>query len=161
MEEVIELIRNDDDTIRSNKEMENTRNSTGATINYVGRKKGGKKHYTNSSLSSQNSTSSSENSHKCYRCGKPYKNYHICKVKDAICNVCKKKGHYEAACRKAGKFPNKQRKFVNVINGTETDASSNSSNTREPDYYDETGQPVWVGNIQMIKAMNTISGQHS
>jgi hypothetical protein len=37
---------------------------------------------------------------KCYRCGKPDHKVPDCKIKDAVCNYCKHKGHLEVACQK-------------------------------------------------------------
>ena len=71
----------------------------------------------------------------CYRCGKGrHQKAQDCKVVDATCRGCGKKGHYEKVCLQ-GKHS---------AHSLETQANSAGAGASEPLYFNDEGQPVYT-----------------
>ena len=86
----------------------------------------------------------------CYGCGKgKHQPDQKCVVIDAICDKCRKKGHFAVICQKGKGFSCSSRS-AHVLQ------TSNSVSTfqTEPDYYTECGQPIYVQS-HMLQTMST------
>ena len=114
LQDVIEILQLEDSTRQTLSEM----TSTTQKIHYASyeKKKGtGKKQkfQSNSNVSSSSSSGQKQDStgpqKLCYRCKKNYTKGHekVCKALKAKCNACGIEGHFEAACKKSGNFPQK------------------------------------------------------
>ena len=148
LQDVIEILQLEDSTRQTLSEM----TSTMQKIHYASyeKKKGtGKKQkfQFNSNVSSSSSSGQKQDStgsqKLCYRCKKPYTKGHekVCKALNAKCNACGIEGHFEAACKKSGNFPNKpSSKFQKPgSTGRMNIASAVEEPAVQADFFDEKG----------------------
>ena len=86
----------------------------------------------------------------CYRCGKgKCQPDQKCAAMDAICNKCRKKGHFAVIYQKGKGFSHSS-KSAHVV---ETSNSMSTLQT-EPDYYTKCGQSIYVQS-HMLQTMST------
>ena len=148
LQDVIEILQLEDSTRQTLTEM----TSTTQKIHYASyeKKKGtGKKQKFQSNSNPSSSSSSrqkqdSTGSQKlCYRCKKSYTKGHekVCKALNAKCNACGIVGHFEAACKKSGNFPQKSTsKFQKPgPTGRMNIASAVEEPALQADFFDEKG----------------------
>ena len=148
LQEVIEILQLEDSTRQTLSEM----TSTTQKIHYASyeKKKGtGKKQkfQSNSNVSSSSSSRQKQDStgsqKLCYRYKKNYTKGHekVCKALNAKCNACGIEGHFEAACKKSGNFPNKSSsKFQKPgSTGRKNIASAVEEPALQADFFDEKG----------------------
>ena len=78
----------------------------------------------------------------CYRCEKGrHQKTQDCKALDAVCRGCGKKGHFEKVCLKA----------KHSTHSLEVpQASTSSTGTSEPLYFDDQGQPVFAHMVSVL-----------
>ena len=73
----------------------------------------------------------------CYRCGKGrHQKVQDCKVLDAMCRGCGKKGHFEKVCLK--------KHSTHSLEVPQASTSTAGAGASEPLYFDDAGQPVYM-----------------
>ena len=163
LQEVIEILQLEDSTRQTLSEM----TSTTQKIHYASyeKKKGtGKKQkfqsnsYVSSSSSSGQKQDSTGSQKLCYRCKKSFTKAHekVCKALNAKCNACGIVGHFEAACKKSGNFPQKSSsKFQKPGSiGRMNIASAVKEPALQADFFDEKG----LLKEYQPKSMHVLSG---
>lgn len=130
VERVLEIARNQLATSRSMRTMTGKENCM--SINFVKRSK--KKHQSSSATSHTkgNTFQKSSNASKCMRCGRgKHQDGQKCPAYNETCRGCGIKGHFHKVCLKSKK------------------ASTHAVETsKEPDYFDEHGNGIFVGMVQ-------------
>ena len=145
---MIEILQLEDSTRQTLSEM----TSTTQKIHYASyeKKKGiGKKQkfQSNSNVSSSSSSRQKQDStgsqKVCFRCKKNYTKGHekVCKALNAKCNACGIVGHFEAACKRSGNFPQKSSsKFQKPgSTGRMSIASAVGEPALQADFFNEKG----------------------
>ena len=144
---MIEILQLEDSTRQTLSEM----TSTTQKIHYASyeKKKGtGKKQkfQSNSNMSSSSSSGQKQDSTGSqkmhFRCKKNCTKGHekVCKALNARCNACGIVGHFEAACKKSGNFPQKSSKFQKPgSTGKMNIASAVEEPALQADFFDEKG----------------------
>ena len=163
LQEVIEILQLEDSTRQTLSEM----TSTTQKIHYASyeKKKGtGKKQkfQSNSNVSSSSSSGQKQDStgsqKLCYRCKKSSTKRHekVCKALNAKCNACGIVGHFKAACKKSGNFPQKSSsKFQKSgSTGRMNIASAVEEPALQADFFDEKG----LLKEYQPKSMHVLSG---
>ena len=111
-----------------------------------------------SSSSSRQKQDSTGSQKLCYRCKKSYTKGHekVCKALNAKCNACGIVGHFEAACKKSGNFPQKSSsKFQKPgSTGRMNIASTVEEPALQADFFDEKG----LLKEYQPKSMHVLSG---
>ena len=140
--------------------------STMQKIHYASYEKKGtgkkQKSQSNPNVSSSSSSGQKQDStgsqKLCYRCKKSYTKGHekVCKARNAKCNACGIVGHFEAACKKSGNFPQKSSsKFQKPgSTGRMNIASAFEEPALQADFFDEKG----LLKEYQPKSMHVLSG---
>ena len=123
------------------------------------------KFQSNSNVSSSSSSRQKQDStgsqKVCFRCKKNYTKGHekVCKALKAKCNACGIEGHFEVACKKSGKFPQKSSsKFQKPgSTGRMNIASAVEEPALQADFFDEKG----LLKEYQPKSMHVLSGTSS
>ena len=163
LQDVIEILQLEDSTRQTLSEM----TSTTQKIHYASyeKKKGtGKKQKSQSNPNVSSSSSSRQKQDStgfqklCYQCKKSYTKGHekVCKALNAKCNACGIVGHFEAACKKSGNFPQKSSsKFQKPgSTGRMNIASAVEEPALQADFFDEKG----LLKEYQPKSMHVLSG---
>ena len=123
------------------------------------------KFQSNSNVSSSSSNRQKQDStgsqKVCFQCKKNYTKGHekVCKALKAKCNACGIEGHFEVACKKSGKFPQKSSsKFQKPgSTGRMNIASAVEEPALQADFFDEKG----LLKEYQPKSMHVLSGTYS
>ena len=144
LNQVIEILQTEESTNSTMQQIQEFQRKPVQSVNYVSYDSRSKKSKKTSNEQNSSSSSPTGSKKKCFQCGEPYSRKHLeeCRAKNATCNNCGIKGHFQKCCKKSGNFPkdnsnsNRQNQSSSTGSGNMNYAAAAPLNA---DFFDERG----------------------